>query len=78
MRVHDGCRDACRDRSGAAAPGRRSRRFGVLPAADALAIGDRVWPILLFVVAVTIVAELARAGVFDAAAHAWRACRADG
>ncbi|WP_282837827.1 SLC13 family permease [Microbacterium flavum] len=42
---------------------------GVLPAADALAIGDRVWPILLFVVAVTIVAELgARAGVFDSVA----------
>lgn len=43
--------------------------LGVLPAADALAIADRVWPILLFVVAVTVVAELsARAGVFDAAA----------
>lgn len=42
---------------------------GVLPVDDALAIGDRVWPILLFVVAVTIVAELAaRAGVFDIAA----------
>lgn len=39
---------------------------GVLPGADAAAIGDRVWPILLFVVAVTIVAELAAtAGVFD-------------
>lgn len=43
--------------------------FGVLPGADALAIADRVWPILLFVVAVTIVAELAaRAGVFDVVA----------
>ena len=43
--------------------------FGVLPLDAALEIGDRVWPILLFVVAVTIVAELAaRAGVFDAAA----------
>ncbi|KJL35712.1 Arsenical pump membrane protein [Microbacterium ginsengisoli] len=43
---------------------------GVLPAANALAIGDRVWPILLFVVAVTVVAELAAAaGVFDAAGH---------
>lgn len=43
--------------------------FGVLPAVDALAVADRVWPILLFVVAVTIVAELAAvAGVFDALA----------
>lgn len=43
--------------------------FGVLPVAEALQIADRVWPILLFVVAVTVVAELAaRAGVFDAAA----------
>ncbi|MET0813246.1 MAG: SLC13 family permease [Microbacterium sp.] len=42
--------------------------FGVLPVESALAIGDRVWPILLFVVAVTIVAELAAiAGVFDVA-----------
>lgn len=42
---------------------------GVLPVADAMAIGDRVWPILLFVVAVTVVAELAStAGVFDIAA----------
>lgn len=40
--------------------------FGILPAADALAIADRVWPILLFVVAITVVAELASAaGVFD-------------
>lgn len=44
---------------------------GVLPVEDALAIADRVWPILLFVVAVTIVAELAAiAGVFDVAAFA--------
>jgi arsenical pump membrane protein len=44
---------------------------GVLPVADAVAIADRVWPILLFVVAVTIVAELAAiAGVFDVAAFA--------
>lgn len=44
---------------------------GVLPMTVALAIGDRVWPILLFVVAVTIVAELAAAaGVFDVAAGA--------
>lgn len=43
--------------------------FGVLPAAAALAVADRVWPILLFVVAITIVAELAAAaGVFDVAA----------
>lgn len=42
---------------------------GVLPAAGALEIGARVWPVLLFVAAVTIVAELAAvAGVFDAAA----------
>ncbi len=42
---------------------------GALPAGDALAIADRVWPILLFVVAVTIVAELAaHAGVFDVVA----------
>jgi Na+/H+ antiporter NhaD/arsenite permease-like protein len=38
---------------------------GVLPAADALALADRVWPILLFVVAITVVTELAaEAGVF--------------
>lgn len=43
---------------------------GVLPLADALAIGERVWPVLLFVVAITIVAELAAiAGVFDVAGH---------
>ncbi len=42
---------------------------GVLPAADALATADRVWPILLFVVAITVVAELAAtAGVFDVTA----------
>jgi arsenical pump membrane protein len=42
---------------------------GVLPADAALGIADRVWPILLFVVAVTIVAELAaQAGVFDVVA----------
>ncbi len=42
---------------------------GVLPTDDALAVADRVWPILLFVVAVTIVAELAsRAGLFDVVA----------
>ena len=38
---------------------------GILPAADALAIGERVWPILLFVVAITVVTELAaEAGLF--------------
>ncbi len=42
---------------------------GILPAPDALAVADRVWPILLFVIAITIVAELAAvAGVFDVAA----------
>lgn len=44
---------------------------GVLPASDLLAVGDRVWSILLFVVAITVVAELAAtAGVFDVAAGA--------
>jgi len=39
---------------------------GVLPVADAAALGIRVWPILLFVVAITVVAELATAaGLFD-------------
>jgi arsenical pump membrane protein len=43
---------------------------GILPPADALAVGARVWPILLFAVAVTIVAELAaEAGVFAAIAE---------
>lgn len=32
---------------------------GVLPAGDAAAVGIRVWPILLFVVAITVVTELA-------------------
>ncbi len=42
---------------------------GVLPTADALLVADRVWPVLLFVLSVTIVAELAAlAGVFDALA----------
>ncbi|CAH0230322.1 Arsenical pump membrane protein [Microbacterium sp. Bi128] len=42
---------------------------GVLPADEALAVADRVWPILLFVVAVTVVAELAStAGLFDVVA----------
>ena len=43
--------------------------LGVLPVADALTVFDRVWPILLFVVAITVVAELAAsAGLFDAVA----------
>jgi Na+/H+ antiporter NhaD/arsenite permease-like protein len=38
---------------------------GILPVTDALALADRVWPVLLFVVAITIVTELAaRAGLF--------------
>lgn len=42
---------------------------GVLPGSSAAEIGERVWPILLFVVAITVVAELAAtAGVFDVAA----------
>ncbi len=43
---------------------------GVLPVDDALAVADRVWPILLFAVAITVVAELAaEAGVFTALAE---------
>ncbi|QNE34585.1 SLC13 family permease [Leifsonia shinshuensis] len=43
---------------------------GLLPGADALALWDRVWPILLFVVAVTVVTELAsEAGVFTVVAQ---------
>ena len=38
---------------------------GVLPVPAALAVGERVWPILLFVVAITVVTELAaEAGLF--------------
>jgi len=38
---------------------------GILPVPNALAIGERVWPILLFVVAITVVTELAaEAGLF--------------
>ncbi|HWD61229.1 MAG TPA: SLC13 family permease [Humibacter sp.] len=44
---------------------------GEFPAQDALTLLDRVWPVLLFVVAITIVAELAAAaGLFDIIA-AW-------
>ena len=43
---------------------------GLLSAADAVAVGERVWPVLLFAVAVTMVAELAdRAGLFAAVAE---------
>jgi arsenical pump membrane protein len=42
--------------------------LGILPLSEVALIADRVWPILLFVVAITIVAELAAtAGVFDVA-----------
>jgi len=38
---------------------------GILPPLEALAVADRVWPILLFVVAITVVTELAAdAGLF--------------
>ncbi len=43
---------------------------GILPVAGALAIGGRVWPILLFVVAITVVTELAaEAGLFRVVAE---------
>jgi len=42
---------------------------GILPVPEAAGVGARVWPILLFVVAITVVAELAaEAGVFTALA----------
>jgi arsenical pump membrane protein len=44
--------------------------FGILPSTAALAVGVRVWPILLFVVAITVVTELAaEAGLFVAVAQ---------
>jgi arsenical pump membrane protein len=53
---------------------------GLLPAGDALAVGERTWPILLFVLAVTVVTELAaEAGLFAAIAERtarWGAGRA--
>lgn len=51
--------------------------IGVLDPADALGVADRVWPILLFAVAITVVGELAAdAGVFAAlAARTARAAR---
>lgn len=43
---------------------------GILPVSHALAIGERVWPILLFVIAITVVTELAaEAGLFRALAE---------
>jgi arsenical pump membrane protein len=47
---------------------------GILPVAGALSLADRVWPILLFVVAITVVTELAaEAGLFEwVAAHTAR------
>ncbi|MFP3464941.1 SLC13 family permease [Leifsonia sp. SIMBA_070] len=43
---------------------------GLLPIAEAVALWDRVWPILLFVVAITVVTELAaEAGVFTVLAQ---------
>lgn len=42
---------------------------GILPVDVALALGDRVWPVLAFVVSMTVVAELATAaGLFDVVA----------
>lgn len=44
--------------------------FGVMPASDALAVADRVWPVLLFVTAIAVVTELAsEAGLFTVVAH---------
>jgi len=43
---------------------------GVLPVGDALVVGERVWPVLLFVVAITVVTELAaEAGLFRVVAE---------
>lgn len=43
---------------------------GAWPAGEVLALGERVWPVLLFAVAMTVVSVLAsEAGVFDAAAR---------
>jgi len=43
---------------------------GAVPPGPVAAEGVRVWPVLLFVAAITVVAELAdAAGVFDAAAE---------
>jgi arsenical pump membrane protein len=43
---------------------------GILPSGDALAVGERVWSILLFVVAITVLTELAAdAGLFTVVAE---------
>jgi arsenical pump membrane protein len=43
---------------------------GILPGHDALALGERVWPILVFVVSITVVTELAAAaGLFTVIAE---------
>ena len=43
---------------------------GILPLPDAVAVAERVWPILLFAISITVVAELAaEAGVFAAVAE---------
>lgn len=43
---------------------------GLYPAAAAAALAERVWPVLLFVLAITVVAELAaEAGLFDVVAR---------
>ncbi|MCU1509108.1 MAG: arsenic transporter [Glaciihabitans sp.] len=43
---------------------------GILPPPEALAVADRVWPVLLFVVAITVVTELAAdAGLFTVVAE---------
>ncbi|WEG07452.1 ArsB/NhaD family transporter [Microbacterium horticulturae] len=43
---------------------------GILPLSDALVLWDRVWPVLLFVIAITVVTELAAvAGVFTVVAR---------
>ena len=50
---------------------------GVLPVDEALAVGERVWPVLLFVVGITVVTELAaEAGLFRVIAE--RAARLGG
>ena len=44
--------------------------LGILPIAEALAVASRVWPILLFVIAITVVTELvAEAGLFRVVAE---------
>jgi arsenical pump membrane protein len=43
---------------------------GLLPVSSAVALGERVWPILLFVIAITVVTELAaEAGLFTVVAE---------